>query len=199
MIHPDTKLQFIDDEVGYGVVAIKKIPKGTITWAHDKFDLVFSPEEAEALEPLYQEIINKYSYRDHHGRHVLCWDFGRFVNHSFNANCMSTAYNLEIAIRDIEVGEELTDDYGYLNISIPFQPKDENTIRKSVYPDDILKYHKEWDQSVLNVLPLITMVDQPLMDLVSNSIIEELNDVNLGKRKLKSILETYYCEPEMSR
>lgn len=198
MIHPDTKLQFIDAEIGYGVVATKKIPRGTITWALDKFDMVFTPEEAESFQPVYQDIINKYSYRDHNGNHVLCWDFGRFVNHSFNANCMSTAYNIEIAIRDIEAGEELTDDYGYLNVSVPFKPKEENTIRKTVYPEDILSYYKDWDQAILSVLPLITKVDQPLIELVSKSTLEELYEVVNGKRKLKSILETYYRVPEMS-
>ena len=31
MIHPDTELRFINNVVGYGVVAKKLIPKGTIT------------------------------------------------------------------------------------------------------------------------------------------------------------------------
>ena len=44
MIHPDTELQFINDKIGYGVVATKLIPKGSITWALDKLDA-----EARAL------------------------------------------------------------------------------------------------------------------------------------------------------
>jgi len=35
MIHPDTEVRFINDEIGYGVVAKKLIPKGTITWVQD--------------------------------------------------------------------------------------------------------------------------------------------------------------------
>ena len=31
------------------------------------------------------------------------------VNHSFKSTCMSTAYDFEIAIRDIYPGEQLTD------------------------------------------------------------------------------------------
>lgn len=195
MIHPDTQLQFIDDEVGYGVVATRKIPMGTITWAHDKFDKVFTPEEVHSLEPIYQEIIKKFSFRNQTGNPVLCWDFGRFVNHSFNANCMSTAYNLEIAIRDINVGEELTDDYGFLNISVPFQPKDEHVDRKWVYPDDIARYHQQWDQMIMNVLPFINTVEQPLEMLLSQETLDELNEVARGKKKLRSILETYFHDP----
>jgi hypothetical protein len=54
MIHPDTELQFINDKIGYGVVATKLIPKGTITWALDKLDRIFSPEEVRKLDPPYQ-------------------------------------------------------------------------------------------------------------------------------------------------
>ena len=32
MIHPDTELRFISDEVGYGVFATALIGRGTITW-----------------------------------------------------------------------------------------------------------------------------------------------------------------------
>lgn len=38
MIHPDTELRFINEKIGYGVVALKLIPRGTITWALDKLD-----------------------------------------------------------------------------------------------------------------------------------------------------------------
>ncbi|MCB0425649.1 MAG: SET domain-containing protein, partial [Mangrovimonas sp.] len=86
MIHPDTELSFISKEVGYGVVATKHIPAGTITWVLDKLDREFSPEHLETLEPVYQEILNTYTYRNNKGNYILCWDHGRYVNHSFNAN-----------------------------------------------------------------------------------------------------------------
>lgn len=91
---------------------------------------------------------------------MLCWDNGRFVNHSFNANCLSTAYDFEIAIRDIQPGEQLTDDYGYLNITEPFRGIEENTERKIVYPDDLKNYHKEWDEKLLKVFDKIPHVNR---------------------------------------
>ena len=50
MIHPDTELQYINNEIGYGVVAKKLIPKGTITWVLDKLDREFTPMEILELE-----------------------------------------------------------------------------------------------------------------------------------------------------
>ena len=196
MIHPDTKLQFIDDEIGYGVIATKKIPKGTITWALDAFDREFSPQEVLSMEPVYREILEKYSYRDYKGNLVLCWDFGRFVNHSFNSNCMSTAYEFEIAIRDIEPGEELTDDYGYLNVTDPFQGRDENTSRKFVYPDDLLRFHSVWDRLVIDTLPFLHQVKQPLYNLLGKEVKQEIRDILNGKKEMRSLLETYYPGPK---
>jgi hypothetical protein len=105
---------------------------------------------------------------------------------------MSTAYEFEIAIRDIEQGEELTDDYGYLNIVKPFKAKNENTARKYVYPDDLLRYYKDWDKLVLGVLPILRNVDQPLMPLLKPEFLNELNEVIDGKREMRSVIEVYY-------
>ena len=91
MIHPDTELRFISPEVGYGVVAKKFIPKGTITWAMDKLDREITPDDAVKMGPAYLEIIDTYCYRNNKGNFILCWDNARFVNHSFNSNCLTTA------------------------------------------------------------------------------------------------------------
>jgi hypothetical protein len=56
MIHPHTELQFISEKIGYGVVATKFIPKGTITWALDKLDRSFTPEQIRTMDPLYQKV-----------------------------------------------------------------------------------------------------------------------------------------------
>ncbi len=148
MIHPHTELRFISDEIGFGVVATKFIPKGTITWVLDKFDREFTPIAFLEFDKPYQDILDFYAYRNASGNYILCWDHARFVNHSFNSNCLTTAYDFEIAIRDIQPDEQLTDDYGYLNIEVPFKPIDEGTRRRIVYPDDTLRYHKVWDKKI---------------------------------------------------
>jgi hypothetical protein len=193
MIHPHTALRFIDEEIGYGVFATRKIPRGTITWALDKFDQVYAPAQVQALEPIYRAILDTYSYRNSLGEYVLCWDFGRFVNHSFNSNCLSTGYDFEIAIRDIEPGDELTNDYGYLNLEEPFAARPENAERKIAYPDDLLNYHELWDGIIRKSFPLILTVDQPLWPLLPTDLITEISEVINGHREMKSILTHYFA------
>lgn len=194
MIHPHTELRFISPEIGHGVVATQFIPKGTITWVLDKLDQRFSPKQFEKFEPIYQNILEYYTFRNGDGKLILCWDNGRFVNHSFNSNCLSTAYDFEIAIRDIHPGEQLTDDYGYLNISSPFRGIDEGTKRKVVYPNDLLKYHQKWDQQIAEAFPLITSVKQPLDELISPKTKDEITKVIEGKSALESILKNYCAQ-----
>ncbi len=192
MIHPKTELKYINSIIGYGVVATEHIPAGTITWALDEFDREFTPKQYTAMKPLYRAILDTYSYRNNKGNLVLCWDYGRFVNHSFRANCISTAYDFEIAVRDIEKGEQLTDDYGYLNISEPFRGIDEGTKRKIVHPDDLLKFHSIWDQQLLNVFPQILTVEQPLSNLIRDAIWSTIRDIIAGQQQMTSILQNYY-------
>ena len=192
MIHPDTELSFISKEIGYGVVATKHIPAGTITWVLDKLDREFSPEHLETLEPVYQEILNTYTYRNNKGNYILCWDHGRYVNHSFNANCLSTSYEFEVAIRDIEIGEQLTDDYGYLNITKPFRGIDEGTKRKVVYPDDLVRYHKIWDKKLAKVFPKIPYLEQDLKHLISAETWKEILAVANKEKPMESTLNNFY-------
>lgn len=199
MIHPDTELRFINSIVGYGVVAKKFIPKGTITWVQDDLDQVFSPEALKKINPLMHEYLETYCFMNGKGEKVLCWDIAKYVNHSFNPSCMSTAYDFEIAIRDIYPGEQLTDDYGYLNVSEPFEAEDEGTERKIVYPDDILTYHEAWDQAILDNLENIKSVPQPLKKFIPQRNWQEFNEVVEGQAKLKSIKTCYFEQQLINR
>jgi uncharacterized protein len=192
MIHPDTELRFISPEVGYGVVAKKFIPKGTITWALDELDREFTPKQYQEMDGTYKDILEFYSFRNNLGNYVLCWDNARFVNHSFNSNCLTTAYDFEIAIRDIQAGEQLTDDYGYLNISEPFRGIDEGTKRKVVYPDDLLRYAPVWDKKLVAGIMRLNEVDQPLKKFVKASVLKKVDDIITGKTQMDSILSCYY-------
>lgn len=192
MIHPDTELRFISEAVGYGVVAKKFIPQGTITWVQDDLDRVFTPSDIARISPAMQEYLETYCFTNAQGNKILCWDNAKYVNHSFRPSCMSTAYDFEIAIRDIHPGEELTDDYGYLNVSEPFEVVDEGTERKIVYPDDLLKYHQEYDRAIQKNLSRIASVGQPLQKFIPSNIWEEFQRVMEGKSELKSLLTCYY-------
>ncbi|NQU48799.1 MAG: SET domain-containing protein [Planctomycetes bacterium] len=192
MIHPSTQVQFISDGLGHGVVATSFIPKGTITWVQDPLDRVFSPEEFHLLPTTAQSLLEYFAFRNARGEMILCWDHARFVNHSFRSNCLSTAYDFEIAIRDIHEGEQLTDDYGYLNLDLPWRPADEGTRRKWVRPDDVIRYSKEWDRSLMAALRKSNRVEQPLAHWITHQTLGEIKDVCQGKSSMRSISELYW-------
>lgn len=192
MIHPHTELQFISGEMGYGVVATQRIPKGTITWVQDELDIVLTSAQIEKMSGFYKDILDIYTFRNNKGDHVLCWDHGKYVNHSFKSNCLTTPYDFEIAIRDIYPGEQLTDDYGYLNISRPFRAVHEGTKRQVVYPDDLLKYHGKWDRLIAEAFNHILEVDQPLREILPEETLKKIKNIHKGKEELESILSCYF-------
>lgn len=192
MIHPHTKVDFINEEVGNGLIATEFIPAGTITWILDPLDSVFSPEEFNKMSPEFQEILETYTFRSNNGSLILCWDNGKYVNHSFKSNCLTTAYDFELAIRDIHPGEQLTDDYGYLNITKPFKGANEGTRRKYVYPDDLLRYHNVWDKSIKNVFGNITNTKQPLWKFLDEATKDIILQIVNENAPIKSIKENYF-------
>lgn len=194
MLHPDTEVRFINESVGYGVVATRFIPKGTITWVQDPLDRVFPVEEVGQLPPIIRKTLDTYGFRNALGETVLCWDAAKYINHSFRPSCFSTAYDFEIAIRDIEPGAQLTDDYGYLNLATPFEPVDEGTERKIVYPDDLFNYHKDWDDLLRKQLQAVFRVPQPLSALLPAATQRELALLQHEPAAMRSILGCWYPE-----
>lgn len=193
MMFPYTKLRYINNQIGFGVFAREFIPKGTITWVLDELDYKLEPEFVAKLDKHRRKIINKYSFRNQKGQKIFCWDLGRYLNHSFNANCMATAYDFEIAIRDILPGEQLTIDYGTLNISAPFEPiPEEGTERKIVNPDDLLYFYKEWDQQVLEALKHFNDVEQPLINLINPEIKDKVMFAIKENILLDSVKNNYF-------
>lgn len=167
MIHPDTDLRPVDPRVGLGVVATKRIPKGTITWVHDELDQTLSQTRIGMLNDSFRSNLNKYTYRSRNGDYVLCWDYGRYMNHSCNPTCMAPGFDFEIAIRDIGPGEQLTGDYATYNLQAGFECFcDGRDCRGRVEPVDRLHLVDGWDGLVGEAFALLMMVDQPLWPLV---------------------------------
>lgn len=169
MFHPHTELRFVSEAIGYGVFATRLIPKGTITWALDSLDQVFPPGALDSMSPMLRAVMDKYSFTDRRGKLILCWDHARFVNHCCDANCLSPGgFDFEIAVRDILVGEQLTDDYGTLNIDHAFtclcgSPR----CRGRVLPDDAARMADRWDRDIAASVPLLGAVEQPLWELLA--------------------------------
>jgi hypothetical protein len=193
MMHPHTELRYINQEIGYGVFATQLIPKGTITWILDDLDQHYDEAYVQSLEPIRRNLLIKYSYRDEKGRYVLCWDIARYVNHSFRSSCIATPYQFELACRDILPGEELTDDYGYLNLDQPFfcQPEPDCD-RTLAMPDDILIYYPIWDGIAAEAFCHFNQVEQPLHHLIDPQYRDRVMAVAANQVKMDSILTCYY-------
>jgi uncharacterized protein len=167
MVHPHTEIQFVSDVIGWGVFATRFIPKGTIIWALDPLDQHFTHEQVASFPSYARRQIEIYSYVDSRSHHILCWDHGRFFNHSCEANCLSMGYDFELAVRDIQAGEELTDDYGTLNPAEPFSCRCGSSLcRQAVLPDDMLRFGEHWNRAAREAFFLIPSVNQPLWEIV---------------------------------
>jgi hypothetical protein len=168
MIHPDTRLGHASDVIGLGVFATRSIPKGTIVWALDDLDQRLSPVRVSRLGSRYQELLDRYAFVNAEGDRVVCWDIARFVNHSCEANAISTGWHFDIAVRDIAEGEEICNDYGALNLEESFTCHcRSHACRSQIHPDDFDRYTDAWDQQVRDAFPFVTRVPQPLWEFVS--------------------------------
>ncbi|MFM9956846.1 MAG: SET domain-containing protein [Phycisphaerales bacterium] len=176
----------MSEAIGYGVFATRPIPRGTITWALDSLDQVFPPGAVDSMSPMLRAVMEKYSFTDRRGKLILCWDHARFVNHCCDANCLSPGgLDLELAVRDIKPGEQLTDDYGTLNIDHGFtclcgSPR----CRGRVLPDDAVRMADAWDRQVGGALPMLSRVDQPLWELLAEP--DAVRALGAGRLPLQS-------------
>lgn len=191
-MHPDTELRFVSEEVGLGVFATKFIPKGTIIWILDDLDWILEEDYVDNLDEARREIVYKYAYQENDGRYVLCWDHARYMNHSFHPNCIDTAYEFELAARDIYPGDQITCDYGIMGedeefICIP----EDDTPRTTVNADDYLHYYKVWDELAQDAFNHFSSVEQPLKHLIKEEWIERVNAIALGLEPMDSILTTF--------
>ena len=195
MMHPDTELRFISEEVGLGVLATKFIPKGTIVWISDDLDIILEANYVDSLDEIRQEIIYKYSYQNNEDQYILCWDHSRYMNHSFHPNCVNTAYEFELAARDIYPGEEITCDYGAMGDDEEFEcVPEEGTVRTRVKADDYLIFHLEWDEMAREAFAYFNSVDQPLKYLIGKEFVDKVRAVACGLEPLDSILTTFINE-----
>jgi hypothetical protein len=182
MIHPNTELRFVNKHIGYGVFATAKIPQGTVVYVKDALEADIEPDNPLFENPHYKELIEKYSYIDNRGHFVFSWDAARFVNHCCNSNTISTGYGFEIAIKDIEKGDEITDEYGILNLKNELKLKcSRANCRKAITPSDLDNHAGTWDEQIKAALAKFNAVEQPLLKFIDKSIYEDvMGYVNSG-------------------
>jgi len=193
MIHPNTTLKYINEAVGFGVIATGFIPMGTIVYIKDSLEQVVSPTDYLMHPPAMRKVIEKYSYIDEAGNRIVSWDFAKYVNHCCNCNTISTGYGFEVAIRDIQPGEQITDEYGIFNLEY------EMTLlcgkpgcRKVIRPSDFDDYYQDWDAKIKAALPQLFQVEQPLLPLLDEATRQELDQFFVAPERYKSVYALKY-------
>ena len=170
MIHPHTELRLVNKEIGRGVFATYFIPRGTLTWVLCELDRVFTPQQVEALPAAYHRIMDTYAYSNADGTWVMCWDWGRYMNHSCAPNTLSLSAYADVAVRDIHPGEQLTCDYGMLNLTADMECRCGTVqCRRRIGSDDALRQAAGWDEVVRQVIPCLDQVEQPLKAFIQDS------------------------------
>ena len=115
------------------------------------------------LDPLRRAVFDRYAWREQDDW-ILCWDHARYVNHSCDANCLGLGVDYEIALRDIEAGEQLTDDYRSLGeFEDPFEclcGSVQCTGWVTPGPDTDLR--RRWRDHIEGAWRLVGAVPQPL-------------------------------------
>jgi SET domain-containing protein len=119
---------------GIGLFAVEDIREGTEVWRFTPgFDLDLDPGLVNAQQPFLRERLLHYGYLDALlNRYILCCDDARFINHSNTPNLRGCCrgyffldrYGVDIAVRDIAAGEEITLNYAALERLRPFQRRD---------------------------------------------------------------------------
>lgn len=181
MIHPATEVRLAGQNKGYGLYARGALPIGTIICVTDDFDRVI-PNRVSATRfgPLREKLLT-YCYRDHQGNLILNWDEARYVNHCCHANTLLTAYGFEIVVRDIAEDDEITTDYGLLNIVEGYPVACLSAeCRKAVAPLDqwepeaLQRQIIEWDTLIEYALRSLERTPQELSGLLSRATKQRL-------------------------
>jgi uncharacterized protein len=155
------------EDKGKGLFAKKLIPKGTIIcFECDKCEL------RSASELGYDEMSEKekmalldYAYRNKDGTFVLPCDETRFLNHSCNANILTSDIGFDIVVRDIQKEEEATYDYRdfYEDVKMPCYCGENNCCKMVDFKHPISKELKEfWRKRIDSALKHVNKVKQPL-------------------------------------
>jgi hypothetical protein len=111
---------------------------------------------------------------------------------------MSTGYGFEIAIRDIQPGEEVTDEYGLFNSGWEMDLEcSKPGCRKKLTPKDIDIHYAEWDNTIINAFTHFNQVNQPLLPYMDAAVYEKLKKyLDTGKDYIS--VKTLKCEKARS-
>ena len=185
MILESLRLKWISDEIGYGLFAAETIKKGTITYVQDGMDIVIKPQEQFRYPENVQPIIEKYSFENHLGDLIICWDLGKYMNHSCSPNSLTTGYGFDIALEDIQAGQEVTDDYRIFCKKLNFIPSCQHPdcIEHRI-SSELIHY---WDDKLRSAMSEIQNVEQPLLNFVDSETLTLLESFKQDSENYVSV------------
>lgn len=106
---------------GDGIFAGEPIPKGTIVFYYSHSDVYVSKKEFQLLSNLEKQQIYKFGVEDEYGNWIVTEGD---ANHSCDANILSIFVDglyCDIAVKDIQIDEEITIDYSLFYSSFPWK------------------------------------------------------------------------------
>lgn len=187
MLHPETEIRPIGAALGAAVVATRLIPAGTLVWVNDGLDQMLSRNQVAGFPEPLRSAVKNHGYFDRGGNVVLCWDNARYVNHSCEPNSLSPGYGFDIATRDIQPGEPITNDYLTLNLECEFTCQcGAPTCRGDIHRVSAHRLVATWDSLIEAVMPRVFEVPQALWGLLTDEDREELEAIKAGIRRPRS-------------
>jgi hypothetical protein len=106
---------------GDGIFAGEPIPKGTIVFYYSNNDVYVSKKEFQYLSNFERQQIYKFGVEDEYGNWIVTEGD---ANHSCDANILSIfvdGFYCDVAVKDIQIDEEITIDYGLFYSSFPWK------------------------------------------------------------------------------
>jgi len=195
MIHPDTELRFVSSQIGHGIFATKFIPKGTITYVEDPLEIQIPLNSLLLTHPVLGKLIKIYSTLENSGVYEISWDYAKHMNHCCHYNAITTGWGFEIAVCDIETGEEIRDDYGMFNVDYDMElichfPD----CRKRIRAADFNKYADQWEADARDALACASQVSQPLLEVMDAQTQFELERFLQTGEGYRSVMSLKFVE-----
>ena len=188
MMHPDTRVTWIDDFTGHGVFATAPLPAGTLLCVPDGLDQELTVEQWRSLPPPLRGRVEAHTWRNRAGRFYLSWDHAKYVNHCCHANTLITAWGVEIVVRDIAAGEQVTSDYALLNVidSYPVACSKAGC-RGRVDARDAIRVADACDAAITRALSRTPAVEQPLWSVLDPETRAQLEAFMAGRAEYPSV------------
>ncbi len=152
---------------GKGLFAKAFIPKGTIIgFECDKCE-VLTGIDPERMSQKEKDDLFLRAYRKEDGSFVAPCGVVKYINHSCDANILDSGRGFDLAVRDIQKGEEATFDYRgfYDDLSMPCHCGSNHCCKivTCVHPVPG-KLARFWSERVTAALKAINKVPQPLKE-----------------------------------